>query len=104
MGFESYAVGLPQQNIRDGIHFAEFQIGTHFRLQRISGSLILFHEQAQKVNIHDLQKTDVWMPCGEAPVAHKFSIRRAMHLHAHLYKLDYSSDRGQNKMLPANIW
>jgi hypothetical protein len=36
--------------------------------------------------------------------SHKFSIRKAIHLHAHLYKLDYASDRGQNKMLPANIW
>jgi len=68
------------------------------------GSLIPFNERAQKVVKYDLEKTDVWMPCGEAPVAHKFGIHRAMYLHAHLYKLDYSTDRGGNKMLPANIW
>lgn len=72
--------------------------------KEIFGSLIQFHERAQKFDKYDFEKTDVWMPCSEAPVAHKFSIRGAMYLHAHLYKLDYSTDRYRNKMLPANIW
>jgi hypothetical protein len=107
--FCTWVLNLKRQGCRNGIS-ATISTLQSFTFEHISdykeifGSLIPFHERSQKVDEYDLEKTDVWMPCGEAPVAHKFCIRRAMYLHVHLYKLNYSSDRYRNKMLPANIW